>query len=72
MTDTSSERHNRIHEYAVQGDAFPGSMGHGSTAQSIRAVVELPEILAQAEVGKPAIGATGRKVRSRASKKPRT
>lgn len=53
------------HQYAEHGDAFPGSMGQGATAQSIGQ----PQILAQAEVGKAAVRRADAKPAARANRK---
>jgi hypothetical protein len=42
MTDSSSSRHRLPHQYAAQSEQFPGWMGNGQTAQSLR-----PEVLAE-------------------------
>jgi hypothetical protein len=48
-------------QYAASGDHFPGSLGHGQTAQTVR----VPEILAEANVGKPAVGRADKPIRTR-------
>jgi predicted hotdog family 3-hydroxylacyl-ACP dehydratase len=67
--ETSSSRHRMPHPYASQSDDFAGWMGVADTAQSIGQ----PEILAQAEVGKPAIKqAEAPKSRAKTTGKPST
>ena len=64
--ETSSNRHRLPHSYAEVGDAFPGSnLGHGGTAQQL---LQPPHVvmLAQVEVGAPAVRRGDDKPKARA------
>ena len=68
--ETSSSRHTLPHAYASQCESFAGWLGQGGTAQSLM-VPPQPEVLAEAEVGQPAVRRADQKPRSRARSRTR-